>query len=815
MNSFRSVHIYIHLFAMMLLGLTSLFHTLWGVVGLLSGLVIGGPAIAISLLFGRSYAEKSGPFNKQISNAILIVALALFLANILSRGVLPALLIFIVLIQFAQNFILCREREVYFSIAIVLILMLFCASESKSGFFILYLGGFALSCTFVLVALHSEKIVYSTQQSLEDKQSNSAVFPASIVVLGVSILAGTTALYLAIPQLPAGHIGSSFGVSDYYYQNSSWEQEAEDSAPPESSEPDAQERAEGGNTGNADPSGEPERESTNSDSSAAPSTAHGRDRFFRDDTAQAPEQTETGNGREEASGTEETGEESTEGQPGGQGSTGQSGGEGAPQDDDQFHYAGFGSQMDIEAQRSGGLSNALILYVQADEELYLRSHVFDRFDGQSWHESLQTIEKYVTANGRVDLVPVADEKRYLRQSVIYEKVVNARIVAANFPVRLQFPASVVAAAHDGVLSSPQTIQAGTRYTVYSDSGWAGSHPASRREPLSHESEYLQIPDQLDPRIAKLVDELTGEQTPFESALTLEDHLRSNYQYTLDTAVSSQNVTPLGEFLFETRKGHCEYFASAMAVMLRSRGIPARLVTGFSATNKNPLTGYFEVRGLDAHAWVEAYFPDHGWVTFEPTPAYFLPRPAEVKTTAESLKQYMENLQAAEKIISESRSEVADSPLSLKGLLAAVRDGLLYLTNVVLFLVVRGWELIQVPLSFVLGIAAVGAGCFYAFRMPVLNVLSLLKVKLSPLNDTCAFVRSAYSEIEGVLSRKGYVRAPSDTIEEYQETLKSEGFIAPFCLLSALYSRVNYGNYQPTRDEAQSARDCYVDVYQSL
>lgn len=412
-------------------------------------------------------------------------------------------------------------------------------------------------------------------------------------------------------------------------------------------------------------------------------------------------------------------------------------------------------------------------------------------------------------------MPVASTKGYLRQGVIYEKVVSARIVAANFPVRLQFPASVVAATHDGVLSSPQTIQAGTRYTVFSDNGWARSHPASRREPLRHEQEYLQIPDKLDPRIATLVKELTGAQGPFESALTLENHLRTNYQYTLDTVVSSQNVTPLGEFLFATRRGHCEYFASALAVMLRSRGIPARLVTGFSATNKNPLTGYFEVRGLDAHAWVEAYFPDHGWVTFEPTPAYFLPRPAEVKTTAESLKKYMENLQAAEKIISESNTEAADDSLSLKGLIASLRDGLLYLVNVVLFLVVRVWGTIRVPLLYVFAVALVGAGGFYAFRLPVLNFLSQLKVRLLPLNDTCALVSSAYIEVEGVLARKGYLRAPSNTIEEYQDTLKDEEFSAAFAILSTLYSQVSYGNYQPTRNEAQSARDSFFKVYRSL
>jgi hypothetical protein len=176
---------------------------------------------------------------------------------------------------------------------------------------------------------------------------------------------------------------------------------------------------------------------------------------------------------------------------------------------------------------------------------------------------------------------------------------------------------------------------------------------------------------------------------------------------------------------------------------------------------------------------------------------------------------MENLQAAEKIISESSTEAADDSLSLKGLLAALRDGLLYLINVVLLLVVRGWETVQVPLLYVLGVAVVGAGGFYAFRLPVLNFLSQLKVRLLPLNDTCAIVHSAYIEIEGVLARKGYSRAPSDTIEEYQDTLKGEGFSAPFAVLSTLYGQVNYGNYQPTRNEAQSARDCFLKVYRLL
>ena len=222
-----------------------------------------------------------------------------------------------------------------------------------------------------------------------------------------------------------------------------------------------------------------------------------------------------------------------------------------------------------------------------------------------------------------------------------------------------------------------------------------------------------------------------------------------------------------------------------------------------------------MRGLDAHAWVEAYFPNHGWVSFEPTPAYFLPRPAEVKTTAESLKEYMENLQAAEKLINESRSEAPDKPLSLEGILSALRDGLLYLINMTVLLVARGWEVIKVPLLFGVGLAAIGAAGFYAFRLPSLNALSLLKVKLLPLNDTCAVVRSAYCELEGVLSRKGLARNPSHTLEEYQGELRGQRFVAPLSVLSALYSRVDYGDYQPTREEAKIARDSFLEVYRSL
>ena len=131
--------------------------------------------------------------------------------------------------------------------------------------------------------------------------------------------------------------------------------------------------------------------------------------------------------------------------------------------------------------------------------------------------------------------------------------------------------------------------------------------------------YLQLPP-LDPRIPDLARRVTASaDNPFDKAVTLESYLRSNYGYTLNLT-GKLGDDPLARFLFETREGHCEYFASAMAIMLRSIGIPSREVNGFLPGEYNDLGGDYIVRASDAHSWVEVYFPGTGWLTFDPTPA---------------------------------------------------------------------------------------------------------------------------------------------------------------------------------------------------
>lgn len=133
------------------------------------------------------------------------------------------------------------------------------------------------------------------------------------------------------------------------------------------------------------------------------------------------------------------------------------------------------------------------------------------------------------------------------------------------------------------------------------------------------STYLQLPPELDPRIPALAKKITsGVGDPYDQSLAMESYLRTNFTYSLNLT-GKPGMDPLAHFLFEAKSGHCEYFATSMAIMLRTLGIPSREVNGFLPGEYNDVGGDYIVRASDAHSWVEAYFPGNGWLTFDPTP----------------------------------------------------------------------------------------------------------------------------------------------------------------------------------------------------
>jgi protein-glutamine gamma-glutamyltransferase len=158
------------------------------------------------------------------------------------------------------------------------------------------------------------------------------------------------------------------------------------------------------------------------------------------------------------------------------------------------------------------------------------------------------------------------------------------------------------------------------YQVYSRMETPFLGGDTRVEPLPPDARnaYLQLP-RTDPRIRELTENIVnGETSPARQARLVENYLQTHFEYTLELP-ATEPADPLAFFLFHRKKGHCEYFASSMAVMLRMLQIPSRVITGFQSGVYNPISGSQLIRTSDAHSWVEAWLPDRGWVTYDPTP----------------------------------------------------------------------------------------------------------------------------------------------------------------------------------------------------
>ncbi len=174
----------------------------------------------------------------------------------------------------------------------------------------------------------------------------------------------------------------------------------------------------------------------------------------------------------------------------------------------------------------------------------------------------------------------------------------------------------------GGLSVDRSLPAGATYTVVSarqTPDAAALDAAGADYPRPIEERYARLPPSVPDRVASFTARLTADDgTPYRTATTVERWLRENRAYSLN-ATHDPDRDVVDQFLFEMEAGYCEYFAASMTVMLRSQGIPARYVVGYTPGTPNG-DGTYTVRGMNAHAWVEVYFPDHGWVAFDPTPA---------------------------------------------------------------------------------------------------------------------------------------------------------------------------------------------------
>ncbi|HYR09807.1 MAG TPA: transglutaminaseTgpA domain-containing protein [Longimicrobium sp.] len=250
------------------------------------------------------------------------------------------------------------------------------------------------------------------------------------------------------------------------------------------------------------------------------------------------------------------------------------------------------------------------------ENLYWRGRSFDRFDGEQWTRSRGVVAPL--------LPPSVYGRRWggpIRRMRIFGGPPEADVLFGNHPLMYVQPRSAIRVFQD---YTGDVRYSGTDAPVYTTTS-AGPRPTERALRTSDVPDgpltrpYLQLPDRLDPRIQRLADSLTaGQTTRIERVRAIERHFASGFAYTLELPRTARDATLEG-FLFRRRAGHCEYYSTAMAVLLRAAGIPARNVTGFLGGEWNGFGDYLAVTGNDAHSWVEVWMGQMGWVPFDPTP----------------------------------------------------------------------------------------------------------------------------------------------------------------------------------------------------
>jgi len=262
------------------------------------------------------------------------------------------------------------------------------------------------------------------------------------------------------------------------------------------------------------------------------------------------------------------------------------------------------------------LSPQVQFTVESPAETYWTTGTYDRYTGSGWVRSGDT-EPYA---GRLRGPPGGG--RALQQTVTAETELGA-MPAAWRPVRVDgLAADRVRVTSQGSLRPTTTVEPDESYTV--TSRVVDAHPDALRSagadyPDGVAERYTQLPSSTPDRVAERTANVTadaGAETPYEKAVAVESYLESSKRYSLTVERPEGDVAD--GFLFEMDAGYCTYFATTMVTMLRTEGVPARFVTGYTAGER--VGNESVVRGLDSHAWVQVYVPGEGWVRFDPTPA---------------------------------------------------------------------------------------------------------------------------------------------------------------------------------------------------
>jgi transglutaminase-like putative cysteine protease len=294
-------------------------------------------------------------------------------------------------------------------------------------------------------------------------------------------------------------------------------------------------------------------------------------------------------------------------------------------------YTGFAQSMDTSVR--GAMSDEIVMRVRAPQPDFWRGQTFTTFDGRRWYadDDIGVRRAGPNIDIRRALGDTADDRvvpveRFVQTFYVEADMPNV-IFAAYRPTQAIVDADVWTR-DDGAIRASTVLTEGSIYTVVSArpqvtadllrvQGVIGERLTRLGQQVL--GRYLAVPESTTPETIALANQLAaGRGSTYDVIVAYEEWMAHNVQYDLDAPLPDPGEDAVHDFLFDSKRGFCEQIASALAIMLRTQGVPTRVATGYAAGTRDRIAGVYEVRASDAHAWVEVWFPETGWQAFDPT-----------------------------------------------------------------------------------------------------------------------------------------------------------------------------------------------------
>jgi transglutaminase-like putative cysteine protease len=468
------------------------------------------------------------------------------------------------------------------------------------------------------------------------------------------------------------------------------------------------------------------------------------------------------------------------------------------------NFIGFSENVTLGEIGTLKASNEVVMRVRLDGptpqneiDLRWRGIALDEFTGKSWRKSTEARHQD-SISGSPGFFPLGTTPslhRLTAQTVFLEPIESSVLFALPHAVAIQGDFQYLRLDREHSILSRRPQLERIIYKAFSDTTRPDVETLrADTQPYSQSfARYLQLPDSLDPQVgdrARAMIVNHHARTRYDIAKAIETELQTDYAYSLKMKATGSD--PLADFLFNIKAGHCEYFSTAMAVMLRTQGIAARVVNGFLPGEFNQAAGAYTVRQSDAHSWVEVYFPrTNSWVTFDPTPAAGRTEPQSSGVAAQ-LSKYVEALELLwfQYVIGYDKQEQRSLATSLQN--KAFRCQLL-LSQALTWVRSLPWR----PVLFVsIALLVFVSGAMLLLRIQRFGWRGLRFARKDESLQTSAVI--FYERLTKALARRGMQRLPAETPLEFAATVG----LREAETITGAYNRVRYGAQTLSRAEIE-------------